>query len=89
MFQISFGCKNLEYLRHIISTEGFNVDLIKIEDMQNWPVFKSLKILHGFLGLIGYYRKFIKYYGKIKTPFITLLKNKAYTWSPIAEESFY
>jgi hypothetical protein len=56
--------------------------------MQDWLHPKTVKILCGFLRLIGYYRKFIKNYGKIATPLTTLLKKNSFTWTPAAAQDF-
>lgn len=48
-----FGAEQLEYLRHIISKEGVQADLRKIESMQSWPTPLNIKSLRGFLGLTG------------------------------------
>jgi hypothetical protein len=73
-----FGTSEVEYLGHIVGKDGVRVDPNKIEAMQDWPCPKTLKRLHGFLGLIGYYHKFVKNYGKIVAPLTTLLKNNSF-----------
>jgi hypothetical protein len=49
----------VEYLGHIFYKDGVQVDPNKIESMKDWPLPKTLKRLHGFLGLTRYYRKLI------------------------------
>jgi hypothetical protein len=69
----AFGVSKIEYLGHIVS----NVVLKKIEEMKDWPCPKTLKILQGFLGIIGHYRNFIKNYGNIFSPLTALRKKKS------------
>jgi hypothetical protein len=64
------------------------VDPKNIEAMQDSPHPKTLKILRGFLGLIGYYCKFVKNYGKIVAPLTALLKKNSFTWTPVADHDF-
>jgi hypothetical protein len=75
-------------LGHLVGKDGVRVDPKKIEAMQDWMHQKTLKSLHGFLGLIGYYRKFVKNYGKIAAPLTTFLKNNSFTWTLAAAQAF-
>jgi hypothetical protein len=65
------------------------VDPKKIEAMKDWPHPKTLKRLHGFLGLTRYYCKFVQNYGKIATPLTALLKKNAFNWTPTVDQSFH
>jgi hypothetical protein len=56
--------------------------------MQYWPHPKTLKILHGFLGLMGYYRKFVKKYGKIDALLKIIIKNNSFVWSKDTKHTF-
>jgi hypothetical protein len=84
----AFGPSEVEYLGHIVSKDGVWVDPKKIEAMHHWPRLKTLKSLCGFLGLTGYYRKFVQNYGKIAAPLTALLKKNAFTWTPTVDHSF-
>jgi hypothetical protein len=78
----------VEYLGHIVGKDGVRVDPKKIESMQYWPHPKTLRSLCGFLGLMRYYKKFVRNYGKIATPLTSLLKNNAFTWTSIVDHAF-
>ena len=84
----SFAVSQVEYLGNILSARGVATDPSKVEAMQNWPTPKNIKQLRGFLGLTGYYRRFIKNYALISQPLTALLKKNAFKWSDLAEEAF-
>jgi RNase H-like domain found in reverse transcriptase len=84
----SFGVQSVEYLGHLISTQGVTTDPQKIKTMQNWPVPTTLRVLRGFLGLTSYYRKFIHNYGAISKPLTDLLQKNAFKWTLEAGTAF-
>jgi hypothetical protein len=72
----------------LVGKDGVRVDPKKIEAMQYWPHPKTLKSLSGFMGLTGYYQKFVKNYRNIAAPITSLLRNNSFTWTPVDSQAF-
>ena len=64
------------------------MDPLKINAIKEWPTPVNVRGLRGFLGIAGYYRRFIKDYGKIARPLTDLLKKNAFTWSAESDIAF-
>jgi hypothetical protein len=78
----------VEYLGHIVGCDTVIVDPKTIQDMKDWSFPKTLKSLRGFLGLTGYYRKFVRNYGKITRSLTQLLNKNYFSWDDHAEQAF-
>ncbi|KAK3124678.1 hypothetical protein QOZ80_7BG0590520 [Eleusine coracana subsp. coracana] len=84
----SFAEETVAYLGHVVSASGVTMDSSKIQAMVDWPPPCSVRALRGFLGLAGYYRKFIKNFGSIATPLTRLLCKEGFSWTEEAMAAF-
>ncbi|CAN6225874.1 unnamed protein product [Urochloa humidicola] len=85
----TFAQTQLKYLGHVITAEGVATDPKKVQDVLNWKSPTSVKELRSFLGLAGYYRRFVKHFGEIAKPLTDLLKKgQLFTWTSATEQSF-
>eukprot|EP00267_Zea_mays_P048480 XP_020401050.1 uncharacterized protein LOC109942893 [Zea mays] len=84
----AFGVSTVAYLGHTISVTGVAMDAAKVQAIVDWLVPRSPRAVRGFLGLAGYYRKFIHNYDSIAAPLTALLKRDDFAWSDEAAAAF-
>ena len=85
----NFLKKHTQYLGHIISGKGITPVPEKLESIQKMPPPKTPKEVKQFLGLIGYYRKFVPRFSDLAWPLNALTrKDVTFEWTPICQESF-
>ncbi|KAJ0858722.1 putative nucleotidyltransferase, Ribonuclease H [Helianthus annuus] len=81
--------REVQFLGHVVNEKGIHVDPSKIEAIKNWEAPKTPTEVRQFLGLAGYYRRFIENFSKIAQPLTTLTqKDKKYDWGVKQEETF-
>jgi hypothetical protein len=84
-----FAKQSISYLGHVITDNGVATNPEKITAVANWPSPASVREVRSFLGLAGYYRKFVRNFDLIAKPLIELLrKNTIFLWTPTHEQSF-
>jgi hypothetical protein len=84
-----FWLTEVAFLGHVISAGGVSVDPGKVKDVLNWVPPATVSEIQSFLGLAGYYRRFIKDFSKIAKAMTKLLeKNKAFEWTKDCQASF-
>ncbi|GKC18392.1 putative reverse transcriptase domain-containing protein [Tanacetum coccineum] len=84
-----FQIPKVQFLGHVIDSQGIHVDPAKIESIKDWASPKTPTEIHQFLGLVGYYRRFIEGFSKIAKPITKLTKKKvAFEWGDKQEAAF-
>ncbi|GKC61303.1 reverse transcriptase domain-containing protein [Tanacetum coccineum] len=84
-----FWISIVQFLGHLIDSQGLHVDPAKIEAVKNWASPTTPTEIRQFLGLAGYYRRFIEGFSKIAKPLTELTqKNKKYIWGEDQESAF-
>ncbi|XP_057734358.1 uncharacterized mitochondrial protein AtMg00860-like [Arachis stenosperma] len=83
-----FWKKEVKFLGHVVSKQGIEVDPSKVEAVTNWGRPTSVTEIRSFMGLAGYYRRFIKGFSQIALPLTKLTRKDApFIWTPECEES--
>nr|GEY09948.1 putative reverse transcriptase domain-containing protein [Tanacetum cinerariifolium] len=88
-FRTRYGHYEFQFLRHVTDSKGIHVDPAKIESIKDWASPKSPTEIHQFLGLAGYYRRFIEGFSKIAKSMTNLTqKNVKFDWGEKEEAAF-
>ncbi|KAI3443800.1 hypothetical protein Pfo_000465 [Paulownia fortunei] len=84
-----FWLEQVVFLGHVVSKDGISVDPSKVEAVIKWPTPTNVSEVRSFLGLAGYYRRFVQGFSKIATPMTMLTrKNVKFLWTNACERSF-
>ena len=85
-----FWLEQVGFLSHIISKEGISVDPMKIVAIKDWPRPTTVTEVRSFLGLVGYYRRFVEGFSLMVAPLTQLSrKNKKFIWGEEQDKSFF
>jgi hypothetical protein len=85
-----FWLKEIKFLGHTISQKGIAVDPDKVQEVMNWKPPTTVRQIRSFLGLAGYYRRFIPDFSRIAKPIKELLKKGAkFEWDQKCEDAFH
>jgi hypothetical protein len=85
----AFWLEEIQFLGQVLSAKGIAVDPSKVKDIMEWKSPTSVHQVRSFLGLAGYYRRFIPDFSKIVKPITGLLKNDAkFDWSSKCNKAF-
>ncbi|XP_047170931.1 uncharacterized mitochondrial protein AtMg00860-like, partial [Vigna umbellata] len=84
-----FWMKEIQFLGHVVSAGGISVDPAKVKAVLDWESPRSVTEVRSFVGLAGYYRRFIEGFSKIVAPLTYLTrKDQPFAWTDRCEESF-
>ena len=79
-----FACQEMKYLGHVVSSDGLKMDPEKVSTIVDYPQPRSVKELERFLGMVGWYQKFIPGFSDIAAP-LHRLKKKGVAWDWTAD----
>ena len=84
-----FGVDRIEFIGHIVTPQGIQVDERKVLAVKNWPVLKSSTDVRSFLGAVGFYRRFIPQFSQIATPLTDLTRTfSRFHWTHQHQHAF-
>ena len=84
-----FWLNEVKFLGHVVSFSGVSVDLEKVEAVMSWERPKSVFEIRSFLGLVGYYKRFIEDFSRLAAPMSRLTRKKVkYEWNDPCKRAF-
>ena len=84
-----FWLTEVKFLGHVLSTSGVSVDPEKVKAVMSWERQKSVFEIRSFLGLAGYYRKFIEDFSRLAAPMSRLTRKEVkFEWDDLCEKAF-
>ena len=90
MEKCTFGVEKVVFLGFVVSSKGVHVDETKIDAIKTWPTPTNLQQVRSFLGLAGFYRRFVKDFSTIASPLHALSKKNApFIWGPSQDTAFH
>lgn len=85
----AFGLSEVDFVGHVVTASGIRPDPAKLAAVQDWPTPKTVRDVRAFLGLTGYYRRFIRGYARIAHPLHELTRQDyPWRWSDAEEQAF-
>lgn len=83
-----FAQNQVEYLGHLVLHKGVEPLASKVEAIQQWPTSRTVRTVRSFLGMVGFYRCFIRGYGSIAAPLVHVTTLAEFNWSPQSQAAF-
>ena len=84
-----FWLIEVKFLGHVVSASGVSVDPEKVKAIMSWERSKSVFEIRGFLGLAGYYKRFIKDFSRLAAPMTRLTQKEVkFEWNDLCEKAF-
>ena len=84
-----FFKQSISFLGHVVSGEGISMEKDKVKAIQEWPIPTNVAAIRSFLGLAGYYRRFVKDFSKLAMPLTDLLRTDVkFEWNKSQQQSF-
>jgi len=81
--------RSVSFVGHIVSSQGMSVQTEKVQAIRDWPPCQTLTELRAFLVTCGYYRRFVKDFSTVASPFYALTQKGAkYEWTPDCQRAF-
>lgn len=83
-----FGRTSVDFLGHVVSASGFEMEPVKVKAIQRWPTPKTKRDVQSFLGMVNSYRRFIKDMATVAKPLTELTSNVDFDWTSRRDDAF-